>query len=135
MTKKYTLTVSIIAFCIFLFAIFYPNICPHESFCRGYIDTINFLTLLSLPLLLLFPFSLITYKMRNEVFEYWRNFSLWYLPALVIFVLILTSSGHGAGFAGVVSGWFNGVVILALAIIYGVISICLIIKKRADLKK
>ena len=37
--------------------------------------------------------------------------------------------------AGVVSGWFNGVVILTLAVIYGIISICLIIKRHADFKK
>lgn len=136
MTKKLILSSSIIATCMVLFTAFiYPSICPYKSFCWGYIDTINFLTLISLPLLLMLPFSLITYKMRNEVFEYWRNFSLWYLPAMIVFTLILISGGHGGDFAGVVSGWFDGVVILALAVIYAFGSFCLILKKRADFKK
>lgn len=110
--------------------------CPEGPLCNREIGNMLSLAIFSLsPLLLLLPFSIVTYKMRDEVFEYWRNFSLWYLPVLIIFALMLTNGGHGGDFAGVVSGWFNGVVILVLAVIYALISICLIIKKRADFKK
>ncbi len=78
---------------------------------------------LSLPLFLL---SLITYKMRDEVFESWVSFAKWYVPLLVIMTLLLQDGG-GSGFAGAVSGWFDAMILGFLYVIFIITSFIKII--------
>ncbi len=118
--------------------IFYAWIasCPRGHLCNETLIEFlsNFVIFLS-PLLLVFLFSLITYKMRDEVFEHWRNFSLWALPFLILFVYLLSESSHGGhGIEGVIRIWVNGIFVYVLILIYAFASIVLILKKRTDLK-
>ncbi len=136
-TKKRILQTSFVGLFFILFAGFYPDICPYENFCRDYISTVNFFAILSLPVLLVFPFSLITYKMSDEVFECWRNFSLWFLliPYTLIFIFTTRGfSGGGVG-GGAVQGFFDGIVALFVTVIYFVTSTVLVAKKRSEFKK
>ena len=88
----------------------------------------------------LFPvilfFSLLTYKMRNEIFEYWVKFSRWYIPIYIIFTYIVTNLfSDGQGFASVVRGWFGLVILSFFLIIFSLISLILIISKHLSIKK
>lgn len=73
--------------------------------CRYYTDSghaikfceIAFFTLL--PMIPLFLLSLITYKMRDEVFRAWWNFARWSVPLSI--VVVLASSGSRGGSMGI----------------------------------
>jgi hypothetical protein len=73
-----------------------------------------------LPLFPIFIFSLITYKMRDQVFRAWWNFVRWWVPVIIVATLLLNSanSGGGMGIGGAVSGAFD---ILFLLILYAVL--------------
>ncbi len=111
--------------------------CPTGQYCNKTIGGFLGLVIVILaPLLIVLPFSLVTYKMRDEVFEHWRNFSLWYIPTLIVLTqIVVNGESAGGGFGGVVSSWFMGILILFLVIIYILTSITLIVKKRAEFKK
>ena len=84
-----------------------------------------------LPLLLL---SLITYKMRDEVFRAWWRFARWWVPVIIAVTLFLNSAGGGGGMgiSGAVSAGFD---ILVLSIFYAVFVIVSLVKiVRAYLK-
>lgn len=118
-----------------LFAVFYPDLCSSSSWCWDYISTVNFFAVLSLPAIPVLPFLLLTYKMRDEVFECWRNFSLWSLPILFFFLFLMAGGGsYGYGIGGVVDRWLKGIILSALAILYFATSIVLIARKWLALR-
>ena len=43
----------------------------------------------------IFTLSLITYKMRDEVFRAWWNFARWWAPVIVVVTLLLENAGGG----------------------------------------
>ena len=47
------------------------------------------------PLLPLFLLSLITYKMRDEVFHAWWGFARWWAPVIIAVTLLLENAGGG----------------------------------------
>jgi len=62
-----------------------------------------------LILCVVFPFSLVTYFLRDEVFQIWMRFSRWWIP-MTIFLTIITPSGNGlyAGVGGEITAMFLG---------------------------
>ncbi len=111
MTKKtvFISAVSMIGF--ILLAGFYLMFCS-QSFCRNYIDIITFLAsivFIFAPLLLFF--SLITYKLREEVFRSWIRFTYFWLVPWFFFLsltMIASRESHigGGGFGPSLSGVF-----------------------------
>ncbi len=98
-TKKNVLIISIFGSIFFILEILFlighfcaPSI---NEDCRSINDMIDQITSVSSWFLILFLFSLITYKLRNEVFMVWRNFSLWFIP-LAMFLMLITPD-HGGG--------------------------------------
>jgi hypothetical protein len=58
-------------------------------------DVFGFVLYAFLPLAPVFIFSLITYKMRENVFRAWWNFARWFVPIIIIMTIILNNSGGG----------------------------------------
>ena len=132
--RRNILLFSILGTAYLLFATYYPDICAYKNWCEDYTSTVDMLEFFTVPAPLLFLFSLVTYRMADEVFERWRNFSLWYLPIFTLLMLPLTAS-TGSGFGGLIQKGINNMLIILFVFAYFVTSTVLIIRKRNELKK
>ena len=76
----------------------------YKNFCMNVIDySETVLEPLSSALFLvpaLFLLSLLTYRMRNEVFRAWWNFARWFVPVIIAVTLLLENAGSGGGTLG-----------------------------------
>ncbi len=132
-TKGKVLSVSSTYVLLFTILLFAGEMC-HSDWCRvREDDLIGILFFILLPLLPVFLFSLITYKMKDEVFASWISFAKWYVPMLVVMTFLLQDGG-GSGFAGAVSGWFNLMILGALYVAFIVVSLVLIISKSIAMR-
>ncbi len=62
-----------------------------RSFFSSDIFTLVFLTI---PIFFL---SLITYKMRDEVFRAWWHFARWFVPVIIVVTFLLNNASGGGG--------------------------------------
>ncbi len=88
-----------------------------------------FVLLYSIPVL--FLFSLITYRMRDEVFRAWWNFARWWVPVIIVVTLLLNSAsdgGGGMGGGGLASGMLDFAVLWLLYIILVLVSLVKIVR-------
>src|SRR3989344_5364680 len=93
--------------------------CSLNNLCTKIYDFINsdfinsdfFATLifLTIPLFIL---SLITYKMRDEVFRAWWNFARWWVLVIIAVTLFLQNAGGGGW--GISSGGFDTFILSVL---------------------
>lgn len=135
-TKKIVLWVGLIAFFCgvgILFANDYGGFSCHYYTANGhtvkYCET-GFFTLL--PLATTFLLSLITYKMRDEVFLAWLRFAYWWIPLSMFFTLITPgSSGGGFGIPSVFDKEFLAFILSAL---FFIISLVIIVRKALTLR-
>ena len=70
-----------------------------------------------LPLLLL---SLITYKMRDEVFRAWWRFARWFVPVIIVVTLFVQNAGGGGGWGmngGAFDAFFIGIFYFILILV------------------
>ena len=89
MTKKNVLFAGICGFFLFLIVIFSSKIglCdPYNGACTDEYDSLSEIFQIFIPVLL---FSLITYKLRDEVFDTWVKFVMWWVLGTFILVLIV----------------------------------------------
>ncbi len=122
MTKKNILWISGVGGGIFIFLL----LMILNNFCGDYVQECknifgilgNFL--FSFPVI--FLLSLITYKMRDEVFEAWRNFSYWWIP-LTMFLTLITPDSNS-----VIMSWGKEVPAMGMTILYVFISIIIILR-------
>lgn len=64
------------------------------DFCR---NVYGFLVYFIFPLPVVLVFSLITYKMKDEVFQAWFRFARWFVPIIMFFQFVfMNSSGGGS---------------------------------------
>jgi hypothetical protein len=92
--------------------------------CRKNLEDV-FVLLYSIPVL--FLLSLLTYKMREEIFHAWWNFARWWVPVIIVVTLLLNSAsdgGGGMGGGGLASGMLDFAVLWILYII--LVLVCLI---------
>ncbi|MDO8520891.1 MAG: hypothetical protein Q7S52_02135 [bacterium] len=136
LTKKNVLIAGLAGVLLFIMAMFPVDlgICGENSYyCRKNLDAAE---LLLIPFVVFVFFSLITYKMRNEVFEHWIKFAIWGVPALIILTyLILGGASHGG--LGIGSSYGSSFDALLSILLYGSfcgISIYRIISKYNQLK-
>ncbi|MBI2439449.1 MAG: hypothetical protein HYV45_02525 [Candidatus Moranbacteria bacterium] len=47
------------------------------------------------PFIVMFLLSLLTYKMKDEVFQSWFRFALWFVPVIIVFQYIFMNSKGG----------------------------------------
>ena len=131
LTKKRVLQASTIGAAVtsLLAYIFFntsTSICPYEITFDCTILSLILNLLISLPILL---FSLITYKMRDEVFLSWKKFSFTYLFTYLFIVLI--SPWRPADF----SPFAKGIDSIRMLELYTLISLTLIAYKSYQLRK
>ncbi len=75
----------------------------------------------------LFIFSLITYKMRNEVYRAWLRFAYWWIPISLIFIYLAGGwSGGGFGIPNVLDQESVSIIFSGL---FFIISLILIVWK------
>ncbi len=95
--------------------------CYLNPFCN---DTFLILFLIPPALFLL---SLITYKMKDEVFQAWWRFARWWVLVIIAVTLFLQNvgGGGGIGISSAVSGAFD---ILVLGILYTILVVVSLFK-------
>lgn len=136
LNKKNTfLGVFLILFILFLFHLlvstFWCSAYSWFTYRECYLDRDFEATLFligSSLVLLVIPFSLITFPFRPQVFEAWRNFALWAVPLFmvpILFLALLDTPG-GFGIGGAMAGGFIALVLLVLYGIYFVTSLIII---------
>ena len=99
----------------------------HESGCPFVMSDIKFILF---PIIPLFIFSLITYKMQEEVFQFWWKFARVWIPLSMLGILLSPSYS---------SNWMfpieKGNVALFSMILFAIVSVSMIAYKHFELKK
>ncbi len=97
-------------------------------------NCLNFFYAIGISLLPIIPlalFSLITYKMKEEVFQAWRNFSYWFIPLSM--VVIALSPQYADGFMMAPSP--KGLAVVGTGILYIFISSIIILRTWIKTRK
>lgn len=111
------------------------DICYRDDVCRAvrHIFSYDWLGVTIIFPLILF-FSILTYRMRDEIFEHWVRFAAWGIPAVIIAHVLMYAIFYRNGSPDV----FERIVVVPIFIlIYGlfiVISIWRIVSKWRELK-
>lgn len=91
MTKKNVLRIGLtgsLLFCVFIFATKVGLCDQYNGSCIHKFDSVSEVFQIFIPVLL---FSLITYKLRDEIFTTWIKFATWWVLGTFILVLIAPS--------------------------------------------
>lgn len=127
MSKKRVLWIGIGSILLigmqFLFA---SGACYSNKYCdiiNNFINQDNLTIIYIMPFV--FLFSLLTYKMRDEVFQAWWKFARWFVPVIVLMTWLINSQDGGSGLAGAIGGGFD---IFILGIFYAVFAIVSLVK-------
>lgn len=87
-------------------------------------DPFGMIIFIFMPFLPMFFLSLITYKMKEEAFQAWFRFALWFVPIIMVMMYLLNGSGQsGMGISGAVSRSFDFLVISIFYVIFIVVSL------------
>ena len=131
MKKKIVLLIGLLG-TLFVSSLFIldSHSCYVNKFCNKVGDILsqdNLTVIFIVPFL--FFFSLITYKMREGVFQAWWRFARWFVPVimLVMFFQNIQSRSAGMGLSGVASGAFDFLVQIILYTIFIMVSIVKIV--------
>ncbi|MCK5060035.1 MAG: hypothetical protein KAR00_02740 [Candidatus Pacebacteria bacterium] len=131
--KKAVLFFGIVLLAVLLLAM------EELGFCRQFLDMGCFIpasdtveNVLFILLITLLPFSLITYRMKEEVFQSWFKFAVWYVPAMAIGYLLYPGRGpsHSFGVGGTYADTFNLMLYTFVISIFVIVSIVRILKAR-----
>ena len=133
MTKKNVLILSLIGSIVAFILLFITyHISCRTLFFTGEcywikIHLLNPITPLLFPIILIFFFSLITYKMREEVFRSWWRFARWFVPVIMVVTFLINSQrqGGGMGIGGAIRSSFN---LFIIGIFYAIFIITSAIK-------
>lgn len=132
LTKKKVFWTSLVGGFIFIFLLSFVlnDSCGlYKDLCRSFYDnTANFLFLF--PIILIF--SLITYFLREEVFQAWMHFAKWWIPLSIFFVLIMPD-GQGGGYMPSLID--KQTIAFLMSSIFILVSIIKIISKSIELRK
>ncbi len=122
--KKLTMGVSG-AYSAFFVGVLIDSLICESVWCRIHdrdLSGILFFNLL--PLLPVFLLTLITYRMKEVVFQHWMRFAVWATPLLIVLsYLVLSGENNGLGVEGVIGAAFNAMVVGALYVIFIAISL------------
>jgi len=100
LTKKKVLAISVFVSIVLLIASYFGNVKLCTTGGNWNYECSKFLYLIEMMLLPFWPitvFSLITYPLREEVFQAWMHFAKWWIPLSIFFVLIMPD-GQGGGY-------------------------------------
>ncbi len=87
------------------------------------LDTLSGVEIFLLPILPIALLSLITYKMRDEVFNAWMKFAIWFVPLTMFLTFITPDSSGSLG----LPAFGKGVVAFLLTALFTIISILIIL--------
>lgn len=122
-TKNKIMVFSLFFFSLFLLAYFsidigicldYPNSCNKNS------ELVAVYTMLFISM---FLFSLLTFKLKQETYNAWRNFSFFYLLVFLILLSFIPMRTHGLDYLPIT----KGLVSFLLSIIYSIVSLFIVI--------
>ena len=134
LTKKSVLATSALIFgvAIILDQIGIERSCP-TLFCLATLDVYFSISFVVIPT---FIFSLITYKMREEVFRAWWNFARWFAPVIIVVTVLqsMQGGGGGLGIGGAISGGFDRLVLGIFYAMFIGVSLWKIFRKYSELK-
>jgi len=94
MTKKNILLIALGGTVLFFLCVFsqtFALCAEYQWSCTKKFDSVAEILQIFIPLFLL---SLITYKLRNEVFRAWLMFATWWVPLTILLVTLAPSNGH-----------------------------------------
>ncbi len=98
LARKNVLLISV-AYIVYLVSLFAIGMFCHNSWCEMREDGILVLTLYALfPLAIIFFLSLITYRMKEEIFRAWWNFARWLVPVIIIATITIQFMPRNGGF-------------------------------------
>jgi len=120
--KKKLLVLSILGVLLFdvFLTISFKGLCSFSYICdRAHDDSMVYVFFLFIPL---FIFSLITYKMREGIFESWWKFARIWIPLSMLAILVAPSYTHNWIFPIT-----KGTVAVTLSVLFVIISLVLII--------
>ncbi len=116
--KKIVLWFSAVYAGCFVGAFLISEVICKAKWCRIHDDDFIGLTLIIFsPFIPVFLLSLITYKLREEVFRAWWNFARWFVPIIMLVTFLLNSTHRGGGISGAVAGSFN---IFVVGVLYAI---------------
>ena len=111
---------------VVIFSIFYYinmlSSCRHEKYCSLITELV---VVFSLPLVSVFVFSVITYKLKESTFNLWKKFSIWAIPFIIIIVSFLPTHASNWDYFNIA----KDTVMLFFVAFYSIISLILIIYK------
>ena len=127
-SKKIVLSVNLgLSLILLLIIIMQETFCYDTPWCRrqwSLIGSVGEILLFIAPLLLLF--SLITFWMKEEVFQRWFRFAVWYIPLFVFGVIFYPDGG------GMMAGSFDALILFLLLSIFVITSIIKIIRAHKN---
>jgi len=108
--------------------LFGSHACYVNKLCNrvnDFINQDNLTIILIMPFV--FLFSLITYKMRDEVFQAWWRFARWFVPVVILVTFLINSQSRtgGMGISGAISSSFD---MLIIGIFYAIFVITSLVK-------
>lgn len=122
-TKRNVFWIGFIGTIVFFISTYLSvnGLCNYKYFCnRAHDDTLMIFSLTFLPIFLL---SLITYKMRDEVYRAWFKFARIWVPLSIFLILISPEYGHS------LFPIDKGRVSLTMSVLFLLISLILIVIK------
>jgi len=123
MTKKNVLLVSSVYIVYFVTVLLVSALCK-STWCKVREDDIfGILFFIFTPLIFVFFFSLITYKMKEGVFRAWWGFARWFAPVIIVVTLLQNTAHTPSGFGGVASGAFDFALLFILYALFILISL------------
>ncbi|TRZ53368.1 hypothetical protein D4R99_00930 [bacterium] len=101
LTKKKIFWISLIGFVpftlLFIFRDSLYDYCFAGGHCWQFWDSLDIIGAILFIFPFVFLFSLITYFLREEVFQAWLRFVKWWIPLSILLVLIMPD-GQGGGY-------------------------------------
>jgi hypothetical protein len=126
MTKKNVFLMSLVYVVYFAAILLVSAICE-SAWCRVHDDDfLGQVLFFFLPLLPVFLLSLITYRMRDEIFQAWWSFARWFVPVIIVVTFLLENAGSGGGYLGMQKD-FNFLVLFVFYSIFIITSLARII--------
>ena len=131
MTKRNVLIASVV-YVIFFILVFLASEYCNSTWCRVHDDDpLGLIFFIFLPLIPTLFLSLITYRMKDEVFRAWWRFARWWVPVIIAVTLFVQNAGGGGGW-GMNGGAFDVFFIGIFYFIFILVSLIKIV--RAYLK-
>lgn len=118
------------ALIVVLARVIYTIFCAYGNTCWDLIPVLDFMASTVLPLAVLIPFSLITYKMPDNVFRAWWSFAWPWVFAMCAVMFVFSLGGHGSRLSGAYSASLLGLIMLILGSVYFVGSTLKILHAR-----